>query len=141
MYNVKTIDGDIYNPKWQELIDSLLQNEYKRPDINNVIEFIFCEDLIKFDEALFQNVKNQFKKINLENKQNKIDKSSYNKDSNLINNDKIQQNNNIYNLDKYIKIKKIIRKLSEVEINEIRLVQNFKYLSSNYLIYIIYNFK
>jgi len=141
MHNAKKIDDDIYNPKWQELIDSLLQNEYKRPDINNVIEFIFCEDLRKFDEVPFQIEENQFKKINLENKQNKIDENINKKDSNLINNDDGQLNNNVYNLDKNIKIKNIIRKLSSVEIKEIKLIQNFKYLKSNYLIYIIFNFK
>jgi len=37
----KKINSDIYNSKWQELIDSLLQTDYKkRFDINQVIKFL-----------------------------------------------------------------------------------------------------
>ena len=38
---IKKIDSDIYNNKWQKLIDSLLQRDYKkRFDINQVIKFL-----------------------------------------------------------------------------------------------------
>ena len=38
---IKKIDSDIYNNKWQKLIDSLLQTDYKkRFDINQVIKFL-----------------------------------------------------------------------------------------------------
>jgi len=38
---IKKIDADVYNCKWQELIDSLLQgNYYKRFDINQVNKFL-----------------------------------------------------------------------------------------------------
>ena len=38
---IKKIDSDIYNNKWQKLIDSLLQTDYKkRFDINQVITFL-----------------------------------------------------------------------------------------------------
>ena len=128
---MKKIDENLYNPKWQELIDSLLQIEYKnRPDINKVIKFIFCEDLRKLDEDTFQSVENKFKEINLDNKQNKIDENSNNKCFVLIKTDKNEINNNVYNLDKNVKIKKIIRKLDKNEINEIRLIQKIKKLKS-----------
>ena len=108
-HTVKKIDSNLYNPKWQELIDSLLQIEYKnRPDINNVIEIIFCEDLKKFDkdENDFENVEKKFEEMNLENKSNKIEEIPNNKDSGLINTDKNKINKNVYNLDENIKIKK-----------------------------------
>ena len=38
---IKKIDSDIYNSKWQKLIDSLLQPDYKkRFDINQVNKFL-----------------------------------------------------------------------------------------------------
>ena len=41
MNEIKEINRDIYNSKWQELIDSLLQPDYKkRLDINGVITFL-----------------------------------------------------------------------------------------------------
>ena len=41
MNDIKKIDSDIYNYKWQELIDSLLEPDYtKRLDINQVIRFL-----------------------------------------------------------------------------------------------------
>ena len=41
MNEIKEINSDIYNNKWQILIDSLLQSDYKkRFDINQVIKFL-----------------------------------------------------------------------------------------------------
>ena len=37
MHNAKKIDDDIYNPKWQELIDSLLKADYKKMWYKNKI--------------------------------------------------------------------------------------------------------
>ena len=47
-YNVKnenaTIDTDIYNQKWQNLIDLILQNDYtKRPSIEEIYNYIETE--------------------------------------------------------------------------------------------------
>ena len=47
-YNFKnenaTIDTDIYNPKWQNLIDLTLQNDYtKRPNIEKIYNYIETE--------------------------------------------------------------------------------------------------
>ena len=44
MHEIKTIDPDIYNNKWQEIINSLLQADYnKRMDINKVYDIIINE--------------------------------------------------------------------------------------------------
>ena len=49
--NYKTIDLDAYNEKWQYLINSLLENDYKkRPDISKVIGFI-DRDLYKIKKG------------------------------------------------------------------------------------------
>ena len=41
MNDIKKINPDFYNNKWQELIDSLLQPDYKkRFDINQVLNFL-----------------------------------------------------------------------------------------------------
>ena len=47
---VKTIDKEIYNIKWQELINLLLQVDVdKRPDINQVLEYINMHFKDKFE--------------------------------------------------------------------------------------------
>ena len=49
MHEIKTIDSDIYNNKWQEIINSLLQTDYKdRMNINEVYNFILKEIYINF---------------------------------------------------------------------------------------------
>ena len=48
MNDIKQVNSDIYNNKWQKLIDSLLQVDYtKRFDINQVIKFLEDEINIK----------------------------------------------------------------------------------------------
>ena len=48
MNDIKQVNSDIYNNKWQKLIDSLLQVDYtKRFDINKVIKFLEDEINIK----------------------------------------------------------------------------------------------
>ena len=62
--DIKKIDYDIYNYKWQELIDSLLQKDYnKRFDIYQVTEFL--------ENELKDNINNKISNKYL-NKNNKI---------------------------------------------------------------------
>ena len=71
---IKKIDPDLYNYKWQGLIDSLLEKEYtKRLDINQVI--LFLEDYQK----------NNNNKDNLIRGEIFIDKDHINKDIRIIN--------------------------------------------------------
>ena len=60
IYNgVKKIDKEIYNEKWQVLIDLLLEfNPDKRPDINQIIEFIHKN----FDIIIFKSIKYEIQK-------------------------------------------------------------------------------
>ena len=103
MQDIKQIDNQIYNQKWQDLIDSILQIDYNnRPVINYIVDFISCDE---------------WKKIG--------GNDDSNKNSNEI-------NNNVYNLDKKVKIKKIIRKLNKAEINEITRLGNLKRIRSKY---------
>ena len=83
MNEIKEINSDIYNNKWQTLIDSLLQIDYKkRFDINQVIKFLENEINI--------NIKNSFEN-EINNKNNKIigeiyiKKRDINKDIRIIN--------------------------------------------------------
>ena len=83
MNEIKEINSDIYNNKWQKLIDSLLQIDYKkRFDINQVIKFLENEINI--------NIKNSFEN-EINNKNNKIigeiyiKKEDINKDIRIIN--------------------------------------------------------
>ena len=97
MHEVKQIDENIYNSKWQKLIDSLLETKYSiRPDINRIIEIIECKDLKKLDKdaKIIEDVDNKLKKLNLENEQKKINEKN-NQDNN--NNIKNINNNNIIN--------------------------------------------
>jgi NIMA (never in mitosis gene a)-related kinase len=56
---VKKIDKEIYNEKWQVLIDLLLEfNPDKRPDINQIIEFIHKN----FDIIIFKSIKYEIQK-------------------------------------------------------------------------------
>ena len=53
---IRKINSDIYNNKWQELINSLLQPDYKkRFDINQVIKFL--------EDELNININNKINKI------------------------------------------------------------------------------
>ena len=131
--NVKKIDDNIYNQKWQELIDLLLQNEYdNRPDINKVIEFISSEDLKHLDEDKndFEILDFYFEKIDLEIKQNKIEENN-NKNFDLVNSGKNEINKNEYNLDNNIEIIKIKKKLSKAKYKKIRYEINSNLFSLN----------
>ena len=113
---IKKIDNDIYNPKWQELMESLLQNDFnKRPNINQIYQKYFCEELNS------QNKKDNLNEINISNKNIKINQKNEivelnnNKEKTNLNTN-IESNNldmdeNIFNLDKSIKIPKILGKL------------------------------
>ena len=57
--DIKQLDPDIYDYKWQKLINSLLQNDYKkRFDINQVYEYIFKEDENKINMSNELNLNN-----------------------------------------------------------------------------------
>ena len=56
----------------------------------------------------------------MENKQKNNDENNNNKNSHLLNIGKNEKNKNDYNLDKDIKILKIIRKITQDEINKIK---------------------
>ena len=86
---IKKIDSNIYNNKWQELINLLLQIDYnKRLDINQVYNIL--EKDIKFNNKEENNIiKNEEKKfIKYENKiigEIYINKDNINKDIRIIN--------------------------------------------------------
>ena len=64
------IDFNIYNPKWQNLIDLLVKNDYhKRPDINEVYYYI-VKDNSRLSQEIYQH--------NIENNDNKSKISSSN---------------------------------------------------------------
>ena len=53
MHDIKKINSDIYNNKWQELIDSLLEPDFiKRFDINQVIKFLKDELNINLNDRI-----------------------------------------------------------------------------------------
>ena len=89
-HEIKTIDSNIYNYKWQEIINSLLQIDYnKRMNINQIYDIILNGMNIK-------ELKNEIKNINIENNQNNnkniiIDEININKD----NTNKVIQNENL----------------------------------------------
>ena len=97
MHEVKQIDENIYNSKWQKLIDSLLETKYDiRPDINCVIDIIECKDLKKLDKdaKIIEDVDNKLKKLNLKDEEKKInEKNNQDNNNNIIN----KNNNNIIN--------------------------------------------
>ena len=54
MYEIKKVDSDIYNYKWQKLIDSLLQTDYKkRININQVNKYLTGELKISNNQILY----------------------------------------------------------------------------------------
>ena len=64
---IKKIDSNIFNYKWQELIDSLLQPDYKkRFDINQVCEFL--EDELNINNKDSLNKENNIIKMKIDNK-------------------------------------------------------------------------
>ena len=91
--DIKQIDKKMYNYKWQEIINSLLQPDYdKRMDIDEVYEIISNEINIK-------DLENKMDKLNINNKKSKIplndkniitgeiyiNKNNINKDVQIIN--------------------------------------------------------
>jgi len=86
---IKKINSEIYNNKWQELIDLSLEPDYKkRFDINQVI--IFLENELNNKKSI-ENLGNEMNRMNLGNKNNKIigeiyiKKEDINKDVRIIN--------------------------------------------------------
>ena len=87
-HEIKKIDSNIYNKKWQEIINSLLQINYnKRMNINKVYDIILNE--IKINE-----LENEINNININNQINNeniiigeiyINKENINKDIRIIN--------------------------------------------------------
>ena len=124
MNKIKKIDTDIYDPKWQNLMDSLLQIDFnKRPNINQVYQNIFFEgneSLEKMDEknkinSLTNNgrnpKKNSFKKdLEMMNTQEKIlietDKTEIKFKKDETKNFDIEEK--VYNLNNNICVNKII---------------------------------
>ena len=87
--DIKKIDSNIYNNKWQKLIDSLLQPDYKkRYNINQVIKFL--DDELNNKDSM-ENSGNKIIRMNLNNKNNiiigeiYIKKEDINKDIPIIN--------------------------------------------------------
>ena len=85
---IRKIDSDIYDNKWQNLIDSLLEPDYKkRFDINQVIKFLEDELNINNEDS----IKNKINNMNINNKDNIIIGEIYikqediNKDIRIIN--------------------------------------------------------
>ena len=100
MHEIKKFDENIYNSKWQKLIDSLLETKYNvRPDINKVIDFIVCEILKESDKneknQIVVDKENTTKKMKFENKP-KIRNEDNNKD--IDNSKNINNINNIINI-------------------------------------------
>jgi len=69
---IKKIDSSIYNNKWQILIDSLLEPDYKkRFDIYQVIKFLKEELNINYENSV-DKIENEINNININNKVNII---------------------------------------------------------------------
>ena len=72
MDEIKQIDSNIYNEKWQELIDSLLELDYKkRFDINQVNKFLEKQLKIKHKDSI-NKTENKINNMNTNNKNNMI---------------------------------------------------------------------
>ena len=98
-YNVKnenaTIDKDIYNPNWQNLINSTLNDDYnKRPTIGEIYNYIKNEINNKNEIICFYNKKDKNKIMILHDFKNdffeKNNKESYRKAKNNINGKNIE---------------------------------------------------
>ena len=69
---IKIIDNNIYNNKWQVLIDLLLKPDYnKRLDINQVNKFLIDELKINYKDSI-EKISNEINNKNINNKVNKI---------------------------------------------------------------------
>ena len=69
---IKIIDSSLYNDKWQELIDSLLEPEYnKRFDINQVNKFLIEDLKINYKDSI-EKISNKINNMNINNIVNKI---------------------------------------------------------------------
>ena len=108
---IQKIDADVYDSKWQKLIDLLLQEDYnKRPNINQIYKNIFLEDIkIKINENPkgINHKKDSSEKI-LEKKNQQIEN---NETENEVKNSKIkdlEKDESVYNLEDNICINKII---------------------------------
>ena len=67
MRDIKKINSSIYNNKWQKLIDSLLQTNYKnRFDINQVNKFLIKELKIKEKNSIGK-IQNKINNMNINN--------------------------------------------------------------------------
>ena len=110
---IQKIDADVYDSKWQKLIDSLLQDDYnKRPNINQIYKSIFSEDIkIKINE--------NSNGINLNHKKNSsekiLEKKNKQKENNETDNEvqnsrikDLEKDESVYNLGDNICINKII---------------------------------
>ena len=91
MNEIKKIDSSIYNDKWQELINSLLEPDYKkRFDIYQVIKFL-KEELNINNKNSIDKIENEINNMNNNNKINiikgeiYIDKDNINKNIRIIN--------------------------------------------------------
>ena len=81
MYEIKKVDSDIYNYKWQKLIDSLLQTDYKkRININQVNKYLTGE--LKISNNQIDNLGIKIEKMNINN--NISNKSLNNNKVNII---------------------------------------------------------
>ena len=93
MNDVKKIDSEVYNYKWQKLIDSLLQTDCdKRFDINQAYEFLEGKLTINIHHNdSIKKIKNEKDKININNENNiiigeiYIKKEDINKEIQIIN--------------------------------------------------------
>ena len=127
-YNVKnenpTINTDIYNPKWQNIIDSTLNNDYnKRPNVEEIYNYIKNEINDNKNEIICSyNIIDKYKIMILHDFKNdffeKNNKESYSKAKSNINEENIE----IYINDKKIKFN------YEYESDEIGLIEiKFKF--------------
>ena len=79
---IKKIDSNIYNNKWQELIDLLLEPDYKkRFDIIQIINFL--ENELNNKDSI-ENMANKINRMNLSNKNNIIIGEIYIKKEDII---------------------------------------------------------
>ena len=98
---IKIIDSSLYNDKWQELIDSLLEPEYnKRFDINQVNKFLIEDLKINYKDSI-EKISNKINNMNINNIVNKIIGEIYIKEDDI--NKKIQIINSFENFKREIK--------------------------------------
>ena len=108
-YNVKnenaTINTKIYNPKWQNLIELTLKDDYnKRPNIDEIYDYI--ENKINNNNEIICTYNKDEKRINIlhDYKNDNLEKEykeSYNEAKNNINNESIKSCGNPENIQIY----------------------------------------